>query len=263
MAKPHAVASVTTQRPSSTRSAASARNIAVAPASDPTLPTPTSTPRADLSSVPKAPVASAGRSSVGSSSVTDLPTPAARDIAYVAKDVAKWLANDDDDSAIPTFASRLHPVLAPEGLAGEPEPEDASTVVSESVSPADAVTAASADSTVTQIAAPGDSTADFEAPLLTVTEMEHVLAELGSARGLSPRSKRLLTTLVQVADAELTANPTAAAVRMRRAARWRKVRVGILAAAVFSVAVMDVALAVALFGAGRGDGRYHHVLPPT
>jgi hypothetical protein len=65
--------------------------------------------------------------------------------------VAKWLANDDDDSAIPTFASRLHPVLAPEGLAGEPEPEDASTVVSESVSPADAVTAASADSTVTQV----------------------------------------------------------------------------------------------------------------
>jgi hypothetical protein len=29
------------------------------------------------------------------------------------------------------------------------------------------------------------------------------------------------------------------------------------------VAAMDVALAVALFGARRGNGRYHHVLPPT
>ncbi|KAM0832149.1 hypothetical protein ACQ4PT_065077 [Festuca glaucescens] len=209
----------------------------------------------------KAPVASADRSSVGSSStasVTDLPTPAARNIASVAKEVAKCLAYEDD-SAIPTFPSRLHPVLAPEGLAGDPEPEDASSTVV-SVSPADGVTSP-ASSTVTQVAAPGDSTVDAEGPLLT--EMEHVLAELGGARGLSPRSKRLLNTLVQVADAELNANPTAAALSMRRAALWRKVRVGILAATVFSVAAMDVVLAVALFGASRGDGRYHHVLPPT
>jgi hypothetical protein len=109
----------------------------------------------------------------------------------------------------------------------------------------------------TQVAAPGDSTTDAEGPLLT--EMENVLAELGGARGLSPRSKRLLTALVQVADAEVTAT----ALPMRRAALWRKVRVGILAAMVFSVAAMDVALAVALFGARRGNGRYHHVLPPT
>ncbi|VAI58915.1 unnamed protein product [Triticum turgidum subsp. durum] len=103
--------------------------------------------------------------------------------------------------------------------------------------------------------------ADADGPLLT--EMEVVLAEVSGARGLSPRSKRLLLALVEVADAELNANPTAAVLHIRRAAFWRKVRVGILAATVFSVAAIDAALAFALYGARRGNGRYHHVLPPT
>uniref|UniRef100_A0A8I7B881 Uncharacterized protein n=1 Tax=Hordeum vulgare subsp. vulgare TaxID=112509 RepID=A0A8I7B881_HORVV len=114
-----------------------------------------------------------------------------------------------------------------------------------------------------QVAAPADSTADADGPLLTETEVEVVLAELSGARGLSPRSKRLLLALVEVADAELNANPTAAVLHIRRAAFWRKVRVGILAATVFSVAAIDAALALALYDARRGNGRYHHALPPT
>jgi hypothetical protein len=116
-----------------------------------------------------------------------------------------------------------------------------------------------------QVAAPADSTAavavaDAEGPVLT--GMELVLAELRHARGLTPRSKRLLAALAEAASAELSHDPTAAALRTRRAAFWSKVRVGILAAAVFSVAAMDVALAVALYGASRGS-HHHLVLPPT
>uniref|UniRef100_A0ACD5W6T7 Uncharacterized protein n=1 Tax=Avena sativa TaxID=4498 RepID=A0ACD5W6T7_AVESA len=232
MAKPQAGAS--TQRPSSGRSAATARTTAGPSPSDPTLPTPspTSIPRADPSSV-----ASVNRSSVGSSSsasATDLPAPASRDTPSIAKviplypargtsplnhllwslraqqEVAKFLSFDDDSSV-----SMLQPVLAPDGLADleplvelpDPEPEDTASSIVVSGCPADTVTA-SADSTVTQVAAPGDSTANTDGPLLT--EMEHVLVELGGARGLSPRSKRLLTMLVKVADAELNANTTAA-----------------------------------------------------
>uniref|UniRef100_A0ACD6A1W0 Uncharacterized protein n=1 Tax=Avena sativa TaxID=4498 RepID=A0ACD6A1W0_AVESA len=265
MAKPQAGAN--TQRPSSGRSAiaAAARPTAGPSASDPTLPTPTSIPRADPFSA-----TSANRSSVGSSSsasATDLPAPADRDIPSIAKEVAKFLSFDED-SAFPTAVSKLQPVLAPDGLADleplaelpDPEPEDTASSSVVSGSPADAVTA-SPDSTVTQVAAPGHSTADTDGPLLT--EMEHVLVELGGARGLSPRSKRLLTTLVKVADAELNANATAVALHMRREALWRKVRVGVLTVTVFSVAVLDVALTVALFGTSRGNGSYHHVLPPT
>uniref|UniRef100_A0ACD5X198 Uncharacterized protein n=1 Tax=Avena sativa TaxID=4498 RepID=A0ACD5X198_AVESA len=265
MAKPQAGAN--TQRPSSGRSAAAARTTAGPWPSDPTppTPTPTSIPRADPSSI-----ASVNRSSVGSSSpasATDLPARASRDIPSIAKEVAKFLSFDDD-SAFPSAVSMLQPVLAPDGLADleplvelpDPEPEDTASSIVVSGCPADAVTA-SADSTVTQVAAPGDSTTNTDGPLLT--EMEHVLVELGGARGLSPRSKRLLTMLVKVADAELNANTTAAALRMRRTALWRKVRVGILAATVFSVAVLDVALVVALFGARHGNSGYHHVLPPT
>jgi hypothetical protein len=87
------------------------------------------------------------------------------------------------------------------------------------------------------------------------TEMELVLAELRGARGLSPSSKRLLAAL---AEATAAADP----LRTRRAAFWRKVRVGVLAATVFSVAAVDVALAVALLGARRRN-RSSHALPPT
>jgi hypothetical protein len=66
--------------------------------------------------------------------------------------VAKCLAYDDDDSAFPTAASVVQPMLAPEGLAGDPEPEDSasSSSIVVSASPADALTA-SADSTVAQV----------------------------------------------------------------------------------------------------------------
>ncbi|XP_037449709.1 uncharacterized protein LOC119319321 [Triticum dicoccoides] len=280
MAKPHA--GFNTPRPSSARSAA--RTTAGSSSTDTTPLAPTSIPRADLSSSgAKAGVTSAirtpsgsssstdlsghfTRSSVGSSSSTDLSASTTRDIASIVKEVGKRL-DYEDDSPFPTAASLHQPMLAPEGLADLapllelPDPDNASSTTVVSASDADAKHAmtASVDSTVTQVAAPADFTAD--GPLLT--EMEGVLAELSGARGLSPRSKRLLLALVEVADAELNANPTAAVLHIRRAAFWRKVRVGILAATVFSVAAIDAALAFALYGARHGNDRYHHVLPPT
>ncbi|XBI47453.1 hypothetical protein VPH35_111396 [Triticum aestivum] len=282
MAKPHA--GFNTPRPSSLRSgaAAAARTTAGSLSSDTTPLAPTSIPRANLSSSgAKAGVTSAVRSSAGSSSSTDLSgpftcssvgsssssdlsAPTTRDIASIAKEVGKRL-DYEDDSPFPTAASLQQPMLAPEGLADLapllelPDPDNASSTTVVSASDADVKHAmtASADSTVTQVAA----LADADGPLLT--EMEVVLAEVSGARGLSPRSKRLLLALVEVADAELNANPTAAVLHIRRAAFWRKVRVGILAATVFSVAAIDAALAFALYGARRGNGRYHHVLPPT
>ena len=113
--------------------------------------------------------------------------------------------------------------------------------------PADTTTIAAADA--------------YQGPVLT--EMELVLAELHGARGLTPRSKRLLAALAETASAELSDNPTATALRIRRAAFCCKVRVGILTATVFSVAAMDVALAVALYSSRRGNALYSHVLPPT
>uniref|UniRef100_A0ACD5ZHS7 Uncharacterized protein n=1 Tax=Avena sativa TaxID=4498 RepID=A0ACD5ZHS7_AVESA len=188
--------------------------------------------------------------------------------------VGKRLAyEDDDDYAFPTAASGTKQLdLAPEGLPDLaplldlPDPDDASSSSSTVISAAaaDAATA-TADSTLTQVAAPADSAAataaDADGPVLT--EMELVLAELHGARGLTPRSKRLLAALAETVSAELSYSPTAAALSIRRAAFWRKVRVGILAATVFSVAAMDVALAVALYGARRGNGLQGNVLPPT
>uniref|UniRef100_A0ACD5ZCS3 Uncharacterized protein n=1 Tax=Avena sativa TaxID=4498 RepID=A0ACD5ZCS3_AVESA len=271
MAKPRAGS---TARPG----AAAARASPAPTSSDPSLPTPTSIPRADLSSssVAKAAFASANRSSVGSSSsasATDLPAPAASQFSSVAKEVGKRLAyEDDDDYAFPTAASRVQTDLAPEGLPDLapllelPDPDydasSSSTVVSAAAAFAATTTA---DSTVTQVAAPADSTAaaaaDADGPVLT--EMELVLAELHHAGSLTPRSKRLLAALAETASAELNYSPTTAALRIRRAALWRKVRVGILAATVFSVAAMDVALAVALYGARHGNGLHGNVLPPT
>lgn len=95
--------------------------------------------------------------------------------------------------------------------------------------------------------------ADVEGPVLT--EMELVLAELRGASGLSARSRRLLAALAEAAADELDA------LRTRRAAFWRNVRVGVLAATVFSVAAIDAVLVAALLGAPRGSGR--HALPPT
>uniref|UniRef100_A0A453Q447 Uncharacterized protein n=1 Tax=Aegilops tauschii subsp. strangulata TaxID=200361 RepID=A0A453Q447_AEGTS len=104
-----------------------------------------------------------------------------------------------------------------------------------------------------QVAPPADATA-AEGPTI-LTEMELVLAELRGARGLSARSRCLLTVLAEAAADEL--DP----LRTRRAAFWRKLRVGVLAATVFSVAAIDVALAAALMGGPGGSGR--HALPPT
>ncbi|KAI5010524.1 hypothetical protein ZWY2020_012661 [Hordeum vulgare] len=291
MAKPHA--GFNTPRPSSVRSAAAAARTTAGSSSSETTPVaPTSLPRADVSSSgakaggtsairtsvgssssadlfgtsTRSSVGSSSstdlfgtstRSSVGSSPSTDLSAPTTRDMASIAKEVGKRL-DYEDDSPFPTAASRQLPLL------DLPDPDNASSCTT-AASDADANHAmnAPADSTVTQVAAPADSTADADGPLLTETEVEVVLAELSGARGLSPRSKRLLLALVEVADAELNANPTAAVLHIRRAAFWRKVRVGILAATVFSVAAIDAALALALYDARRGNGRYHHALPPT
>ncbi|KAI4980747.1 hypothetical protein ZWY2020_021232 [Hordeum vulgare] len=301
MAKPHA--GFNTPRPSSVRSAAAAaaRTTTGSSSSETTPVAPTSIPCVDVSSSgAKAGGTSAIRTSVGSSSSadlfgtstrssvgssssidlfgtstrssvcssssTDLSAPTNRDMASVAKEVGKRL-DYEDDSPFPTAASRQLPLLAPEGLADLapllelPDPDNASFTTAASDADANHAMNASADSTVIQGAAPADSTADADGPLLT--EVEVVLAELSGARGLSPRSKRLLLALVEVADAELNANPNSAVLHIRRAAFWRKVRVGILAATVFSVAAMDAGLAFALYGARHGNGRYHHVLPPT
>jgi hypothetical protein len=114
-----------------------------------------------------------------------------------------------------------------------------------------------------QVGAPADSTAAAAAEGPVLTEMELVLADLHQARGLTPRSKRILAALAETASAELSYDPTAAALRTRRAAFWRKVRVGILAATVFSVAAMDVAFALMLYEARRSNALYSHVMPPT
>ncbi|XP_024310875.1 uncharacterized protein LOC104585107 [Brachypodium distachyon] len=89
--------------------------------------------------------------------------------------------------------------------------------------------------------------------------MELVLAELRGTRGLTPCRKRLVSALVEAAAAELNSNPTATALRLRRAAFWRKLRVGVLAATVFSLVAMDLALAAALFAGRRGNsGHYQY-----
>ncbi|KAM3245355.1 hypothetical protein ACQJBY_056594 [Aegilops geniculata] len=217
-----------------------------------------STPRPRSSSGAKAAAATtpANRSSVGSSS----SAPPARDLAPLAKEAGKLLTYDDVDAA--SAAQQQPDPAPPEGLAvadlapplGLPDPDDdaasSSTVVP--APPRDAVPAP-ARSALAQVARPADATG-AEGPTV-LTEMELVLAELRGARGLSARSRCLLTALAEAAADEV--DP----LRTRRAAFWRKLRVGVLAATVFSVAAIDVALAAALLGGPRGSGR--HALPPT
>ncbi|TVU27627.1 hypothetical protein EJB05_19122, partial [Eragrostis curvula] len=212
----------------------------------------------------------AARSSVGSSSSSSTAVAAAklpvaasvpRDLA--SKVVAKCLDYDDDDFTLPAD-SMLPPDAVPEEddlapLLDLPDPEvstNASSITVISAASGDLATA-SADSCVSEVAAPADSTADSDAPL--PEQINLVLSELHAASGLSPRSKRLLAALAEAATAELT--PTATARRLRRAAFWGKVRVAVLAVTVATVAAVDVALAAYLYASRVGD-RYH-VLPPT
>ncbi|KAG8072985.1 hypothetical protein GUJ93_ZPchr0006g43721 [Zizania palustris] len=187
------------------------------------------------------------RTFVGSSSAPKLPLP--RDVKAVAK-----CLDYDDNFAFPDSPDVLGAPdddLAP--LLELPDPGDSSSSTLISANPDDAVTA-SADSALAEVVAPADST---EEPL--PEQINLVLAELHGARDLSPRSKRLLAALAEVAAAELSS--TATALRLRRAAFWGKVRVGVLAATVAVVAAVDIALAVVLM-ARRGNDHYH-VLPPT
>ncbi|KAK3159530.1 hypothetical protein QOZ80_2AG0151210 [Eleusine coracana subsp. coracana] len=191
------------------------------------------------------------RSSVGSSSsssATKLPV-IPRDLA--SKGVAKCL-DYDDDFTLPAAASTLSPDAVTEDddlvpLLDLPDPEvyvNAPTI--------------SDHSCVSEVAAaPADSTADTEAPL--PEQISLVLSELHAARGMSPRSKRLLAALAEAATAELT--PTVTSRRLRRAAFWGKVRIAVLAATVATVAAVDVALAAYLYARHVND-RYH-VMPPT
>ncbi|XP_048536987.1 uncharacterized protein LOC125515531 isoform X2 [Triticum urartu] len=210
------------------------------------------TPRPRSSSGAKAVTATtpANRSSVGSSS----SAPPARDLA---KEAGKLLTYDDDDAA--SAAQQQPDPALPEGLAVAdlappldlPDPDDdasSSTVVS--VPPHDAIPAPDR-SALAQVARP----ADPDATATVLTEMGLVLAELRGARGLSARSRCLLTALAEAAADEL--DP----LRTRHAAFWRKLRVGVLAATVFSVAAMDAVLLAALLGGPRGSGS--HALPPT
>ncbi|XP_048536986.1 uncharacterized protein LOC125515531 isoform X1 [Triticum urartu] len=249
------------------------------------------TPRPRSSSGAKAVTATtpANRSSVGSSS----SAPPARDLA---KEAGKLLTYDDDDAA--SAAQQQPDPALPEGLAVAdlappldlPDPDDdasSSTVVS--VPPHDAIPAPDR-SALAQVRAlarfPADSAspsvensvraailgsdssdlersrapgvarpADPDATATVLTEMGLVLAELRGARGLSARSRCLLTALAEAAADEL--DP----LRTRHAAFWRKLRVGVLAATVFSVAAMDAVLLAALLGGPRGSGS--HALPPT
>ncbi|KAF0934595.1 hypothetical protein E2562_025680 [Oryza meyeriana var. granulata] len=201
---------------------------------------------------------SSSRASVGSSSTPRPPLP----VASNSKGVAKRLAYDDDNFTFPDATDVLSRVpdddLAP--LLELPDPADSSssTTTLISAAPEDAVTA-SADSSPTQVAAPGDSSAMIEeAPL--PDELKLVLAELHGDRDLSPRSKRLVAALVEAATAEL--RPTATTLRLRRASFWGKVRVWILAVTVATVAAIDIALAVALVYHHRCN-YYDDVLPPT
>lgn len=187
-----------------------------------------------------------------------------RDLASSTKVVRKCL-DYDGDSTLPASAAPTPPLddvlendLAP--LLDLPDPEVSGDSSSSSVifaAPDDAVIA-SADSSVTEVAAPADSTADSDAPL--PEQIKFVMSELHAATGLSPRSKRLLTALAEAANAELTPTTTTAR-RLRRATFWGKVRVAVLAATVTTVAAIDVALAAYLY-ARRINDRYH-VMPPT
>ncbi|KAM3223492.1 hypothetical protein ACQJBY_057070 [Aegilops geniculata] len=216
-----------------------------------------STPRPRSSSGAKAAAAAtttaANRSSVGSSS----SAPPARDLASLAKEAGKLLTYDDDDAA---SAAQQQPEgldvadLAPPLDLPGPDDDDASSSTVVPTPPRDAVPAP-ARSALAQVAPPADATATAAEGPTILTELELVLAELRGARGLSARSRCLLTALAEAAADEL--DP----LRTRRAAFWRKLRVGVLAATVFSVAAIDVALAAALLGAPRGSGR--HALPPT
>ncbi|CAD6271744.1 unnamed protein product [Miscanthus lutarioriparius] len=187
-----------------------------------------------------------------------------RDLASNTRVVRKCL-DYDGDSTLPASAAPTPPLddvlendLA--HLLDLPDPEVSGDSSSSSVifaAPDDAVIA-SADSSVTEVAAPTDSTADSDAPLLE--QIKSVMAELHAAAGLSPRSKRLLTALAEAASAELTPTTTTAR-RLRRATFWGKVRVAVLAATVTTVAAIDVALAAYLY-ARRVNDQYH-VMPPT
>ncbi|XP_066363812.1 uncharacterized protein [Miscanthus floridulus] len=187
-----------------------------------------------------------------------------RDLASNTRVVRKCL-DYDGDSTLPASAAPTPPLddvlendLAP--LLDLPDPEVSGDSSSSSVifaAPDDAVIA-SADSSVTEVAAPTDSTADSDAPL--PEQIKSVMSELHAAASLSPRSKRLLTALAEAASAELTPTTTTAR-RLRRATFWGKVRVAVLAATVTTVAAIDVALAAYLY-ARRVNDRYH-VMPPT
>ncbi|VAI63338.1 unnamed protein product [Triticum turgidum subsp. durum] len=238
-----------------------------------------STPRPRSSSGAKAAAAAttpANRSSVGSSSSAP-PAP-------LAKEAGKLLTYDDDDAAsaaqqqpdpaLPEglAVADLAPPLdlpdpaLPEGLAAAdlappldlPDPDDAASSSSTVVPapPRDAVPAPDR-SALAQVARPADANdTDADAEGYTVLrELEVVLAELRGASGLSARSRRLLAALAEAAADELDV------LRTRRAAFWRKLRVGVLAATVFSVAAMDAVLLAALLGGPRGSGS--HALPPT
>ncbi|XP_052141386.1 uncharacterized protein LOC127761178 [Oryza glaberrima] len=196
------------------------------------------------------------RASVGSSSTPRPPIPAA---AANSKGVAKCLAFHDGDF---TFPDDLAPLLDLPDPADSSSTTTTSALISAAPDPDDAITA-SADSALTEVTAPAETTAmvdeeeEEEEPL--PDQISLALAELRGGRGLSPRSKRLVAALVEAAAAEL--RPTATTLRLRRAAFWVKVRVWILAATVATVFAIDVALAVALVSRCGND--LYDALPPT
>ena len=99
---------------------------------------------------------------------------------------------------------------------------------------------------------------DAQVPALTDSDTVTEAAAARGARGLSPRSKRLLAAALELSPA---ATAAARFLRMRRAGFWGKVRVAVLAATLVAVAAADVALAAYLYA--RRANEWYAPLPPT
>uniref|UniRef100_A0A0D9VMW8 Uncharacterized protein n=1 Tax=Leersia perrieri TaxID=77586 RepID=A0A0D9VMW8_9ORYZ len=193
------------------------------------------------STIPRSSSASAHRTPIGAASKPPLPRA---DAATTGKGVAKRLAYDD--LAFPDAD------LAP--LLDLPDPADSSTTVV-SAAPEDA----SDSSALTEVADSTVMAINVEEKDPLPEQITLALAELHADHALSPRSRRLVTALVEAAAAAELCSSTATAARLRRAAFWGKLRVAVLAAMVAAVAAVDVALAVALLSSRRAGDQ----LPPT
>ncbi|WVZ58650.1 hypothetical protein U9M48_008895 [Paspalum notatum var. saurae] len=191
----------------------------------------------------------ATRSTAGSTSSSAAVSELSVASSTNTKVVAKCLTYDDIDVIQPAASTLLPEATPEEGITAT---EDDLASLLELPDP---------DVSGDEVAARAGSisTDDGRAASLP-EEISVVLAELRGARGLSPRSKRILSALAETAAFEL-APPAATARCLRRTAFWGKVRVAVLSATLATLAAVDIALAAYIY-ARRVNDRYH-VLPPT